>query len=137
MRLVTLSMSMLVAGSAMAADYTLDPAHTYPHFAINHLGFSTMHGRFDNTTGKMTLDLDKGTGSVEVVIGATSVNTGFQKRDDHLRSDDFLRTKEFPNITFKSTAVKIDNKKTATVTGDLTLVGVTKPVTLTVDELPM
>jgi polyisoprenoid-binding protein YceI len=127
--------------SVMAADsYTIDPLHTFPNFTINHLGFSTIHGRFGKTTGKLTVDEAKRTGTVEVVIDAASVDTGYIKRDDHLRSPDFLNAAEFPEITYKSTKVTIDGDPskgdpTATVEGNLTISGVTKPVTLHVTRM--
>jgi polyisoprenoid-binding protein YceI len=119
--------------SAHAADnYTLDSAHTFPHFSINHQGFSTMYGRFDKTSGKVTLDRAAKTGSLNVTIDAGSVNTGFAKRDEHLRSPDFFNAAEIPTLTYKSTAVKFNGDVPATVEGNLTLLGVTKPVTLTI-----
>jgi polyisoprenoid-binding protein YceI len=76
---------------AFAADsYTIDPPHTFPHFSINHLGFSTMQGRFDKTSGTVTVDRAAKTGSVEISIESASVSTGFAKRDEHLRSPDFF-----------------------------------------------
>ena len=120
---------------AAPESYTIDSLHTYPNFTINHLGFSTMHGRFGKTTGKLTIDREKGTGVVDVVIDAASVNTGFEKRDDHLRSPDFLNVVEFPEITYKSTKVVINSDKSAVVDGNLTLAGVTKPVRLNVKRM--
>ena len=135
-RLMIASVIAVLSTGAMAADsYTIDPLHTFPNFTISHLGFSTMHGRFGNTSGKMTFDEAKGTGSVEVVIDAASVSTGFVKRDDHLRSPDFLNATEFPDITFKSTKAKIDSDGAGTVDGNLTIAGVTKPVTLNVKRM--
>jgi len=119
---------------AAKENYTIDPLHTFPNFTISHLGFSTMHGRFGNTTGKLTMDTANNTGSVEVAIDASSVDTGYKKRDDHLRSPDFLNATEFPEITYKSTKVTINGDK-ATVEGDLTIKGVTKPVTLDVQRI--
>jgi len=124
-----------LSGFAAQETYTVDPLHTFPNFTIDHLGFSTMHGRFGKTTGKLVIDRDKGTGSVEVAIDAASVNTGFDKRDDHLRSPDFLNVVEFPEITYKSTKVTIKPDKTAVVEGNLTLAGVTKPVRLDVRRM--
>jgi polyisoprenoid-binding protein YceI len=122
--------------SVMAADsFTVDPLHTFPNFTIDHLGFSTMHGRFGKTSGKLTLDEAKQTGSVEVVIDASSVDTGYIKRDDHLRSPDFLNAAEFPEITYKSTKVTINKDDSAVVEGNLTISGVTKPVTLNVKRM--
>lgn len=122
--------------SVMAADsYTVDPLHTFPNFTIGHMGFSTMHGRFGKTTGKLTVDEAKGTGSVDVIIDAASVSTGFEKRDDHLRSPDFLNAAEFPEITYKSNKVTIKKDSTGVVEGNLTIAGVTKPVTLNVTRM--
>lgn len=117
--------------TAFGASYTIDPAHTYPHFKISHLGFSTMIGRFNKTEGKMTFDEKKGTGSVEITIDANSIDTAHEKRDKHLRSPDFLNTAEFPTITFKSTKASIKGGK-GSVEGNITIMGVTKPITLNV-----
>ncbi len=122
--------------AVMAADsFTVDPLHTFPNFTINHLGFSTMHGRFGKTAGKLTVDEANHTGSVAITIDAASVDTGFIKRDDHLRSPDFLNAKEFPEITYKSTKVTINKDDSAVVEGNLTISGVTKPVTLNVTRM--
>jgi len=129
-----LAISIALPLSALAADsYTIDPAHTYPNFTINHLGFSTMHGRFDKSSGKVTLDRAAKTGSVEIAIETASVSTGFAKRDDHLKSPDFFNAAEFPNITYKSTAINFKGDTPSSVDGNLTISGVTKPVTLTID----
>lgn len=124
-----------LTGFAAPESYTIDPLHTYPNFTIDHLGFSMMHGRFGKTEGKLTIDREKGTGSVDVKIDAASVDTGFQKRDDHLRSPDFLNVVEFPEITYKSTKVVINADKSAVVDGNLTIAGVTKPVRLNVKRM--
>ena len=116
--------------SAAPESYTLDPTHTYPHFAVSHLGFSTMHGRFDRTSGKFTIDRAARTGSVVAIIETASLSTGLQKRDDHLRSPDFFNTAEFPQAIYKSTAVRFNGDTPVAVEGNLTLLGVTKPVTL-------
>ena len=119
---------------AFAADsYTIDPPHTFPHFSINHLGFSTMQGRFDKTSGTVTVDRAAKTGAVEISIESASVSTGFAKRDEHLRSPDFFNAAEFPAITYKSTAMHFKGDTPASVDGNLTILGVTKPVTLTID----
>ena len=136
MRKTFLAVAVVASFSVQAAEqYTIDPLHTFPNFEINHLGFSTMHGRFGKTEGSLSIDWEKNTGSVDITIDAASVNTGYQKRDDHLRSPDFLNAAEFPEITYKSTKVTINGNKTAKVEGELTLAGVTKPVTLNVDSI--
>lgn len=118
--------------SAATETYTIDPTHTYPHFAVSHLGFSTMRGRFDKSSGKLTIDRAAKVGSVEVTIETASLSTGLKKRDAHLRSPDFFNTVEFPKVTYKSTAVKFNGDTPTTVEGNLTLLGVTKPVTLAI-----
>jgi polyisoprenoid-binding protein YceI len=129
---VLLAASLPLAAHA-ADSYTIDPPHTFPRFMISHLGFSTMEGRFDKTSGKITLDRAAKTGSVDIAIEAASVSTGFVKRDDHLKSTDFFSAVEFPTITYKSNSVKFKGDAPASIEGNLTLLGVTKPVTLTID----
>lgn len=132
--LTALAVSVALPLSAFAADsYTIDPPHTFPHFSINHLGFSTMQGRFDKTSGQVTLDRAAKTGSVEISIETASISTGFVKRDDHLKSPDFFNAAEFPAITYKSTAMHFKGDVPSSVDGNLTISGVTKPVTLTID----
>lgn len=121
--------------AAHAESYTIDPNHTFAHFAVSHLGFSTMHGRFDKTSGKITLDRAAKTGAVDVSIETASVSTGFSKRDDHLKSPDFFNAAEFPAITYKSTAVKFRGDMPSSIEGSLTMNGVTRPVTLTVENM--
>lgn len=129
-----LAVSVALPLSAVAADsYTVDPNHTFPHFQINHLGFSTMHGRFDKTSGTVTLDRAAKTGSVDISIETASISTGYVKRDEHLKSPDFFNAAEFPAITYKSTAMHYKGDTPASVDGNLTISGVTKPVTLTID----
>ncbi|MFZ5525000.1 MAG: YceI family protein [Pseudomonadota bacterium] len=129
-----ITFSIALPLSALAADsYTIDPAHTYPRFSINHLGFSNMHGRFDKTSGKATLDRAAKTGSVELAIETASLGTGFAKRDEHLRGPDFFNAAEFPTITYKSTAMRFKGDTPVSVEGNLTMTGVTRPVTFTID----
>ena len=119
---------------AHAETYTIESTHTYPNFIINHLGFSDTFGRFNKTTGKLEMDREKGMGSVEVVIDVASLDTGFAKRDDHLRSPDFFNVVEFPEATFKSTRVTYKGEG-AEVVGNLTIKGITRSVTLNVAKI--
>ncbi len=136
MREVCLAVAMMASMSAQAAEnYSIDPFHTYPNFEINHLGFSTMHGRFDKTEGSLSIDWANNSGSVDITIDAGSVSTGMKKRDDHLMSPDFLNAAEFPEITYKSTKVTINKDKSAKVEGNLTIMGVSKPVVLQVASI--
>ncbi len=129
-----LALGITLPFSVLAADsYTIDPTHTYPHFSISHLGFSTMQGRFDSTGGKVTLDRAAKTGSVEIAIESASISTGFAKRDEHLRGPDFFNAAEFPTITFKSSAMKFKGDAPDSVDGNLTILGVSKPVTLKIE----
>ncbi len=118
--------------SGHAADtYTIDPSHTYANFSIMHLGFSTMYGRINSVGGEFTLDKDAGTGSVRVDLDPATVDTGHQERDDHLRSPDFLNVEEFPDMSYESTSVTLDQDG-GTIEGNLTLMGQSKPVSLQV-----
>jgi polyisoprenoid-binding protein YceI len=129
------TLTVSVMANASTETYELDPAHTFPHFSVNHLGFSTMRGRFNTTSGTVTMDKDKGTGSVEIEIDVSSIDTGHAKRDEHLRGPDFFNATEFPKMTYKSTKVTINKDDSAVVEGNLTIMGVTKPVTLNVEKM--
>lgn len=129
--------------SAFAApeNYTFDPYHTYPNFTVDHLGFSTMYGRFDKSNGKFTIDRAAKSGSFELNIDSASINTGDndkggrpRARDEHLRSPDFFNVAEFPRITFKGNGVKWAGDNPAAIEGQITLLGVTKPLTLTIER---
>ena len=114
-----------------AADsYTVEPGHTYPHFEINHLGFSTMHGRFGATSGKIVLDTAARSGSIDITIDATSIDTGHAKRDTNLRSEEFFNVGKFPTLAYKATRLKFTGDKLTGADGELTLLGVTRPVSL-------
>ncbi|RMH43653.1 MAG: hypothetical protein D6689_04535 [Deltaproteobacteria bacterium] len=114
----------------VAGTYEIDPTHTQVIFRVKHLGVSYQYGRFNKTSGKLSLDADPAKSSVELTIDAGSVYTADQKRDTHLKSPDFFDVKQFPQITFKSTRVKALGGNKFEVAGDLTLHGTTKPVTL-------
>lgn len=130
---VIVALLPVLFASAHAADtYAIDPTHTFPSFALNHLGFSTFRGRFDKTSGTITLDVAKKTGSADITIDVASVSTGVAKLDEHLLKDDFFNAAKYPTITFKSKDFKFTGDKLTAVQGDLTMHGVTKPVTLTV-----
>jgi polyisoprenoid-binding protein YceI len=120
------------AAVAAPVTYVIDGSHTLPRFEYSHFGYSTQLSRFDKTSGKITLDREAKTGSVEVEIDAKSVNTGYPVFNGHIQGEDFFNTEKFPTITFKSSAVKFKGDKLVSVQGDLTVKGVTKPVTLKV-----
>ncbi|GAB2847332.1 YceI family protein [Pseudoduganella ginsengisoli] len=119
------------ASSAFAADtYNIDPNHTYPSFEADHLGISVWRGKFTKTSGTVTVDRAAKTGSLNIVIDAKSIDFGHEKMSNHARSPDMFNVEKFPEITYKSNALKFDGDKLVSVDGDLTLLGVTKPVTL-------
>ncbi len=122
----------VMGGAALAQEgvsYTVDPMHSGVTFKISHLGLSWVHGRFDDLAGQFTVDPQNASNcSFEFEAKTESVDTNNRKRDDHLRSPDFFNAKQFPAITFKSTSVR-PGQNGYEVTGDLTLHGVTKPVT--------
>jgi polyisoprenoid-binding protein YceI len=119
----------LSAGVARADSFQIDPAHSNVNFRVKHL-LSKVQGHFGKFAG--TFDFDekaKTGGNLDVTIETASIDTDNDKRDDHLRSPDFFDAKSFPKLTFKSKSVQTDGK-TLTINGDLTMRGVTKPVTL-------
>lgn len=122
-----------VAQQAAAADvYTLDNHHTYAMFEINHLGFSTLRGGFTGIDGDLSLDLAAKTGSVNITIDANSLQTAVPDFTTHLKSADFFEVEKYPTLTFKSTAFKFEGEQLSKVEGDLTMHGVTQPITLDV-----
>jgi polyisoprenoid-binding protein YceI len=124
-----------VAAVSPAGTYELDAAHSGVGFKVRHL-FTKVPGRFSTFSGAIQFDPAKPAATrVTVEIDAASINTDNAKRDGHLKSPDFFDVEKFPKITFKSTAVKLVDATRATMTGDLTMRGVTKPVTLDVELL--
>ncbi|MBI5110268.1 MAG: polyisoprenoid-binding protein [Rhodocyclales bacterium] len=126
------TLSALTASAFAAPEtFNVDAGHTLPRFEYSHLGYSFQQHRFDKTSGKIVLDRAAKTGSVEVTIDAKSVNTGYALFNQHIQAEDYFDTEKFPSISFKSTSVKFDGDKPMAVEGNLTIKGVTKPVTLT------
>ena len=128
------ALATLAVGSALAApvSYSVDSSHTFPRFSYSHFGFSTQLSSFGKTTGTVVFDAQAKTGSVDIVIDTTTVNTGFADFNGHIQGEDFLDTAKFPKATFKSTKVVFEGDKPASIEGQLTIKGVSKPVTLTV-----
>jgi polyisoprenoid-binding protein YceI len=123
---------LLAAGSLRAADtYKLDPVHTSVIFRVNHFGVSYVYGRFDEASG--TFSVDDKSPSFDITVNAESVDTNNKQRDTHLKSADFFSVKEFPTLTFKSTSVASSGDKKFDVTGDLTMHGVTKSITASIE----
>jgi len=127
-----LALCSLAPAWAASENYELDPTHTYPSFEINHLGFSVMRGTFTATSGSLTYDETERTGAVKATIDAASIFTGYAKRDEHLRSKDFFNVEKYPTLSFSSLAFRLEPDKAVAVAGALTMLGVSKPVTLQV-----
>lgn len=133
--LTLFALSAVLAVPAFAADsYTVDPSHTFPVFEVNHFGFTNQRGRFNRSTGKITLDLASKKGSVELIIDTTSLDMGFDTWDKHLSADGFFNTEKFQTMTFKSDKLIFDGAKVVAAEGSFTLLGVTKPLRLTVNN---
>lgn len=127
-----IAMSLPVSAQA-AETYTLDPYHTNLYWKANHFGFSNPSGKFGAVTGTVSLDEKNPAASVvDVTVNTGSVVTGIDLFNEHLRGANFFQSEKFPTAKFVSTKVDVTGKDMATVTGDLTLLGVTKPVTLNV-----
>ena len=133
-QLASLAFAIAATAPAFAAPetYVLDGTHSFPRFSYSHFGYSTQLSHFDKTTGKVVFDKAAKTGSVDIVIDTKSVNTGYPTFNEHIQGEDFLNTAKFPTATFKSTKVIFEGDKPAKVEGNLTIKGVSKPVTLTV-----
>jgi polyisoprenoid-binding protein YceI len=136
MRLRIAVVLIAATGCATTANgvdsYTIDSNHTWPVFEIKHLGYSTQRGRFNKSSGKITLDRAAKTGSVDLKIETASIDMGFEKWDKHLMSEDFFDAVKYPTITFKSNKLKFDGDNVVGADGDLTIHGLTKPVSVAV-----
>lgn len=131
MKKLSILAALVLVPAAHAADvYDIDPGHTFPSFAVDHLGFSTHTGRFNETSGSFTIDRKGAGSSVKVTIKTASVDTGGDKLDKHLRSADFFDVEKYPEMIYESTKVTWTSDTTADVEGNLTLRGVTRAVPL-------
>lgn len=135
---------MIAAGALAAAlsfpafadvsTYQFDPTHTYPSFEADHFGgLSVWRGKFDKSSGTVTLDRAAKTGTVDVTTQLASISTGNTKLDEHLQTNEFFDVAKYPDAVYKGT-VKFKGDKPAEVVGNLTLHGVTKPLTLKIDS---
>ena len=131
----TLLIALLaLAGLANATTYNIDPSHTYPSFEADHKGLSLWRGKFNSTKGTVTLDRAAKTGSLDITIDTASIDFGHDKMNSHAKSPDIFNAEKFPTITYKGKTVKFNGDQLASVQGELTLNGVTKPVELKVDR---
>lgn len=131
---VVLLPAVSISAYGQASTWTIDPAHSGVEFSVKHLGVSTVRGSFSGVTGAVIWDeKNVGASHVEATIDTRTVNTGQEKRDEHLKSPDFFDVNQYPTMTFKSTEVKRNGDGKLKIVGDLKLGGQTKPVTLDVD----
>lgn len=132
--LAGLALAAAFSSAALAAPetYVIDNSHTFPRFSYSHFGMSKQLSRFNKTTGTVVLDKAAQTASVDVTIDMKSVDTGLALFDEHIQGADFLDTAAHPTATFKSTQVRFEGDKPVAIEGELTIKGVTRPVTLQV-----
>jgi len=133
-----LTLAALLAGMVApvfaAVDiYEIEPNHTYPSIEFSHMGISVWRGKFDRTSGRITIDRAAGTGTADIVIDTASINFGLNKMDEAARSDDWFNVAKFPTATYKGTLTFTGDVPGA-VEGELTLLGVTRPVKLTINS---
>lgn len=124
--------SLMVCGQAHAemATYSIDPTHTFATFEVKHFGTSTNRGRFSKISGEVRFDAAAKSGQANIVIPADSINTGTAPFDSHLKSKDFLDVTTYPEATFASKSFVFEGDAVKAVTGTLTLLGKSQPVTL-------
>ena len=136
-RIVLASMAALLSASAFAAPvtYKLDSSHTYPSFEADHMGgLSVWRGKFDSSSGTVVYDKDAKSGSIEVKVDMSSVDFGMPKLNEHAKSAEIFDVAKFPNATFSGKFTKFSGASPAEAQGTLTLHGVSKPLTLTINS---
>jgi polyisoprenoid-binding protein YceI len=133
-RITLLSLAATFSTAALAAPetYVIDDTHTLPRFSYSHFGYSNQLSRFDKTSGKIVLDRQAKSGSVEITVDTKSVDTGYPLFNEHIQGQDFLDTAKYPTATFISNKLKFEGENLVAVDGTLTLKGISKPVSLTV-----
>jgi polyisoprenoid-binding protein YceI len=136
MRLKHAIAALLCAAAApvFAQTYKIDSSHTYPSFEADHMGISFWRGKFNKTRGSVTLDRAAKTGTIDIVIDASSIDFGHDKMNEHARAKDMFNVEQYPSITYKGNSIKFEGDAPAVVEGELTLLGTTKPVSLKIGK---
>jgi polyisoprenoid-binding protein YceI len=129
-----LGCALVVSAAAAPETFTIDSPHTSSNFYVTHLGLTTIPGRFDKTTGKIVMDREAKTGSIEAEIDVRTINTGYPQRDTLLKSEDYFNAEKFPTITFRATRLRFKGEDLAGADGELTMLGITKPVSLELES---
>ena len=132
-------LAVLIAASATSAfaapeTFTIDPSHTYPSFEADHMGISFWRGKYKKTSGTVVLDRAAKTGSLDITIDAASIDFGLDAMNAHAVKDDIFDVAKFPTVTYKSKSIAFKGDTPVLIEGDLTLHGVTKPVTLAINK---
>jgi len=126
---------MMAAAPVFADNYVIESNHTFPSFEADHFGgLSVWRGKFNKTTGSISWDKAAKTGTMEITIDATSIDFGHAKMNDHAKSADLFNVEKFPTAVYKGKSFKFNGDKLVAVEGELTLMGVTKPLTLQVNK---
>jgi polyisoprenoid-binding protein YceI len=131
--------AFIAAGATTAAiaapdTYMVEPGHTYPSFEADHMGISILRGKFTKTSGTIVLDRAAKTGTLDITIDASTLDFGNEKLNGHAKGADMFDVAKFPTATYKSKSITFKGDTPATVNGELTLHGVTKPVVLTINK---
>ena len=135
-KLIGLAVALGAFSAPVLADsYTIDTRHTFPVFEVDHLGFSTQRGRFNSVSGKLEIDTVKKQASVDVTIDANSIDMGLEAWDKSMKGERYFNTEKFPTMRFVATQFDLDFDKPVAVTGEFTMIGVTRKVTLNVSKL--
>lgn len=122
------------AAPAFAQTYNIEPGHTYPSFEADHMGISVWRGKFNKSSGKVVLDRAAKTGTMEITIDINSINFGHEKMNEHAKSKDMFNAAQFPTAVYKGSSIKFEGDKPVSVQGELTMMGVTKPLTLNINK---
>jgi polyisoprenoid-binding protein YceI len=129
-RLAILAATLLFTGLADAAEYVIDPTHTYASFEIDHHGFSLQRGWFTQTSGTIVFDPEARSGRIDIRIAVASLDTGMAKRDDVLRGENWFKATDFPDILFRSDRLEFTDGQPTAVDGELVMLGEIRPLRL-------
>jgi len=134
-RQLTVLLISLLGAPVWAANYQLDPSHTFPQFEIDHLWFFTERGRFGRVHGSLEYDVEQHTGRLEVVIDASSLDTGNDERDAVLKGPGWFDVSHYPTITFRSQRFIFEQDRLAAIEGELTMLGMAQPMRLEIARI--
>ena len=133
--LILLGIVLSAPAAAAPETYVIDMPHSFSNFEVGYLGLTSIRGRFNKTAGTITLDRAEKTGSIEAEIDVTTVDTGYGRRDELLRTENYFNAAEFPSMTFRSKSLRFNGENLVGANGELTLRGVTRPVSLDLTSL--